>query len=714
MRGFEFLRCIGRAVLSEGLRGLVGEVPLGNFAWGIATAAWNNWRNCRAKASLREEVEAIAQLAAKDKIAVLAHELASGQPLEIELELVQYLSQVPESTRRSLRRPDDPSGQSLPRSFSIKSPADIVHLLPAKLPRFKRGDRPECLRGEWELEELLGVGGFGEVWRGRHVDLDGTMAAFKFCLDPMAQDRMLRHEATVLNQVMRHGRHPGVVQLLDASLRTDPPWLRYEFVDGGDLSSFFADLMPLTVSERLGRALPILRDLARTVGHFHSLNPPVVHRDLKPANILVERGRDGTIAFRIADFGIGGLAMHLAIELASRSTPGLSMAHSLRGAHSPLYASPQQREGAQPDPRDDVHALGVIAYQLVTGCFNQGAGPDLVDDLKELDLDADLIDLLRRCTSQRVDRRPKNAGEVAVVFGNLASIGQAGSPLLTEIRKLPAPADEFADVRCDEQEYLQALYLNQIDVFLMRAIKRIERWKEAAEHGLAMAQNLYGLCFASGKGTYLDQGESVAWNKKAAEQGYAPAQWNLGVKYQSGLMGLQRDHVQAAHWYRMAADQGFGPAQLHLGGIFALGPDAVRDHRQAATLFRKAAEQGLALAQVQLAAAYEMGHGVIQDHVQAATWYRLAAEQGDVFAMGKTGAIYGIGLGVQQDFVQALGWYRKAAEQGDATAHYNLGVMYERGQGVAENLRKAIACYRKASELNEKNALKALQRLGVA
>src|SRR5262249_47326684 len=147
----------------------------------------------------------------------------------------------------------------------------------------------------------------------------------------------------------------------------DPPCLEYEYVGGGDLTGLIEE-MRAKGGPSLTEAAKIVLNLAGTVGFAHQHQPPIVHRDLKPANLLVGRSLKGKIALRIADFGIGGLAATKAIEEATRLGPGQASRATmgLRGAYTPLYASPQQVRGEPPDPRDDVHALGVIWYQLVT------------------------------------------------------------------------------------------------------------------------------------------------------------------------------------------------------------------------------------------------------------------------------------------------------------------------------------------------------------
>ena len=154
---------------------------------------------------------------------------------------------------------------------------------------------------------------------------------------------------------------------------------------------------------------------------------------------------------------------------------------------------------------------------------------------------------------------------------------------------------------------------------------------------------------------------------KAAEQGDAEAQFNLGGLYADGD-GVPQDDKQAVDWYRKAAEQGYADAQNNLGVMYAKGRGVPQDDKQAAEWYKKAAEQGDAYAQASLSVKYAYGEGVPQDDKQAVEWCIKAAGQGYAGAQTLLGAMYSEGRGIPQDDKQAVEWYRKAAEQGDAEA----------------------------------------------
>ena len=447
---FGFLRDLAHSLRENGLRAIASEIPVAGALVDIVADALQRRRARHEKAELRDDIEVIARIASRDEAKnvakEIAREVADGEPLEIQLQLENYLTQIPQALRQSLRRPEDPSGKTVGARFD-ESPEHIAQMLPQRLPRFQAGDKPDCLRGEWVLEELLGTGGFGEVWKARHADFDGTVAAIKFCLDPAAQDRLLKHEAQLINQVMRHGSHPGIVPLLDASLRSNPPWLRYEYIPGGDLLLLFNKLKPLSIADRLKTALPFFQKLCEAVGYFHRLNPPVVHRDLKPSNILMMKTPgDGNERVRIADFGISQLAAQRALDQDVAALPQLSMASNLRGAHSPLYASPQHRNGEPADVRDDVYSLGVILYQLLMAdpTLERPGGRRWRSSLVDHGIESEWTDLLEACFDDLSDARPSDANAVNDMIASFCS-----ESLCKHSKQNTVGKDEFIDINLE-------------------------------------------------------------------------------------------------------------------------------------------------------------------------------------------------------------------------------------------------------------------------
>ena len=141
-----------------------------------------------------------------------------------------------------------------------------------------------------------------------------------------------------------------------------------------------------------------------------------------------------------------------------------------------------------------------------------------------------------------------------------------------------------------------------------------------------LAQRLY-----DGNGTPQDQKAAAALFERAAEAGFAPAQFKLGVLYQKGL-AVEQDRTAAKRWYAAAAQAGNARAAHNLGVMDADASDGKPDYADAAKWFRRAAEMGVRDSQFNLATLYARGLGVEQDMRQAWFWFSLAATQGDAEA----------------------------------------------------------------------------------
>jgi len=145
------------------------------------------------------------------------------------------------------------------------------------------------------------------------------------------------------------------------------------------------------------------------------------------------------------------------------------------------------------------------------------------------------------------------------------------------------------------------------------------------------------------------------------EQSMTPSDmFELGEKYYFD----DKNYIEAEKWYRMSAEQGYAPAQYELGAMYYDGEGIKQDFSEALKWFRKSAEQGNADAQNSLGHMYFFGDGVTENHSEAVKWYRKSAEQGNKYAQKNLGEMYEKGYGVTQNYDKAIEWYQKSADQG--------------------------------------------------
>ena len=176
---------------------------------------------------------------------------------------------------------------------------------------------------------------------------------------------------------------------------------------------------------------------------------------------------------------------------------------------------------------------------------------------------------------------------------------------------------------------------------------------------------------------------------------------------------MAQDDAEAVAWFRKAAAQGHADAQYNLGVMYANGKGVPQDFAEAIAWYRKAAVQGHTAAPFNLAVMYTTGEGVPQDFAEAAAWYGKAAAQGDAKAQYNLGVLYYQGRGVPQDDTEAVAWFRKSVAQNHAPAQFNLGVMYYQGRGVPQDDAEAVAWFRKAAAQGHASAQDTLESLGV-
>lgn len=215
-----------------------------------------------------------------------------------------------------------------------------------------------CRIGRYVLEERLGEGGMGTVYRARQTEPVAREVALKVIKWGMDTRQVVaRFEAE--RQILALMDHPNIAKVLDAgSTETGRPYFVMELVKGRRITDY-CDGLRLTLSQRLRLFLTV----CQAVQHAHQKG--VIHRDLKPSNILVaETDTSRTNGSpRIIDFGVSK-AIHGNADIATSQTRSQGS-----WVGTPAYMSPEQSSGASVgiDTRSDIYSLGIVLYELLTG-----------------------------------------------------------------------------------------------------------------------------------------------------------------------------------------------------------------------------------------------------------------------------------------------------------------------------------------------------------
>ncbi len=207
------------------------------------------------------------------------------------------------------------------------------------------------LQGRYEIEKELGRGGIGAVFLARDTKLHSRLVVVKVLLGDVAQDAWVYKKFLQEVEALTRIEHPNIVGILDSGELPDgKPFIVMQYVDGVTLRSQIK-----TEGMRLELVAVLIPQIGRALGVAHAKG--ILHRDLKPENIMIQLLDDGEEQVKIIDFGIARV---------QNSQLGPTTATSAM-AGTIAYMSPEQLAAEPLGVTSDVYALGIIAYEMVTG-----------------------------------------------------------------------------------------------------------------------------------------------------------------------------------------------------------------------------------------------------------------------------------------------------------------------------------------------------------
>ena len=202
------------------------------------------------------------------------------------------------------------------------------------------------------VEERLGAGGMGAVYRARHVEMDRPVA-IKVLQQRFIEDEAARSRFLIEARAAVMLRHSNAVSVTDFGQTSEGcVYIVMELLEGRTLR----EILSREGAIETARAISIMLQTSDAVAAAHDAG--IIHRDLKPSNILVTQSADQPAVVKVLDFGIAKF---------TADEDGTSMVQDNSVFGTPRYMSPEQYNGFELTPATDVYSLGVILYEMLAG-----------------------------------------------------------------------------------------------------------------------------------------------------------------------------------------------------------------------------------------------------------------------------------------------------------------------------------------------------------
>ncbi len=600
----------------------------------------------------------------------------------------------------------------------------------------------------YEIQSVIGRGGFGIVYKGTHNEL-GIEVAIK---EHFPTELCVRQDQTVVpskpefqtpfedslerfikeaKQLEKFREHSNIVSCRDLFRANGTAYIVMDYVHGLPLSVLLEQREskgnPFTEKELIQVIIPLLKGLQI----IHELK--VYHRDIKPSNILIRSSDQAPI---LIDFGAAKHSL-------SRYTKSLA-------PYSDGYAAMEQVGEGEIGPWTDIYGMGAVMWRIVAGGASLISSPSPIAvqrraygliqesldplppalDIGQNRFSDNVLQAVDNCLKINYNDRIQSCTELHERIISNTQVGNRNSESDHEVQSPELKQTSVSPIHVPTEERLKTLKKDQssrktkpavfgalglmgiliIITGIITQTKPIINSSQPQGGGAISDSTLDSTATSEVLDTTaLAAEEPINTSHKQQTTGRIGAHSDDALisetiiyqstgspddgEYTSGSSSPDsvESFSQSTQDLIYAAEQGDAEAQFNLGNMYRKGEGVPQSDQEAVKWYRLSAEQGDAIA-------YDSGEGVPQSDQEAVKWYRLSAEQGDAEAQFNLGVMYANGEGVPQSDQEAVKWYRLSAEQGIAWAQYNLGNMYRKGEGVPQSYQEAVKWYRLSAE----------------
>lgn len=209
------------------------------------------------------------------------------------------------------------------------------------------------LAGNYEIQEVIGHGGMGVVYKARHALMD-RIVAIKMLQAQLISDSMSVKRFQQESQSASRISHPNVITVYDFGISpSGQPFIVMDYLQGISLADVIKEEGQIGVE----RSIKILAQACDALDHAHKMG--VIHRDVKPTNFVLINYDEEKDFVKVVDFGVA--------KLMNATPDGQRLTQAGEVCGSPVYMSPEQCTGGELDQRSDIYSMGIVVYETLTG-----------------------------------------------------------------------------------------------------------------------------------------------------------------------------------------------------------------------------------------------------------------------------------------------------------------------------------------------------------